>query len=93
MDAEFAESLAARLVSAERVLTEAERLQRVLRAMDALPKMERSVLLLSAIEEMSHTEISAVLGKSESAVRALLFRGRTRLTERLKRMEPKGGTR
>ena len=93
MDAEFVESLAARLVSAERVLAEAERLQCVLRAMDALPKMERSVLLLSAIEEMSHTEISAVLGKSESAVRALLFRGRTRLTERLKRMEPKGGSR
>ena len=93
MDVDFAEGLAARLVPADQVLAEAERLRRVLRAMDALPSAERSVLLLSAVEEMNHAEMSAVLGKSESAVRALLFRGRTHLKERLTRMEAKGGTR
>jgi RNA polymerase sigma-70 factor (ECF subfamily) len=47
------------------------------------------VLLLSAVEEMGTAEIAAVLGKSESGVRALLFRARTRLRERLE----KGGLR
>ena len=93
MDGVFAASLAARIASADRILDEAERLQRVLLAMDALPKAERAALLLNAVEEMSTHEIAGVLGKSESAVRALLFRGRTRLKERLATMERKGGTR
>jgi RNA polymerase sigma-70 factor, ECF subfamily len=48
-----------------------------------LPKGERHVLLLSAIEELSTAEMAEVLGKSESAIRALLFRARTRLRQRL----------
>jgi RNA polymerase sigma-70 factor (ECF subfamily) len=47
------------------------------------------VLLLSAAEELETAEIAAVMGKSESAVRALLFRARTRLRERLERQEGK----
>jgi RNA polymerase sigma-70 factor, ECF subfamily len=55
----------------------------VLREMDRLPKGERHVLLLSAIEELGTAEMAEVLGRSESAVRALLFRARARLRERL----------
>jgi RNA polymerase sigma-70 factor, ECF subfamily len=40
------------------------------------------VLLLSAIDELGTAEIAAVLGRSESAVRALLSRARARLRER-----------
>ena len=93
MDTDFAETLAARLVPADRALDEADRLRRVLLAMDALPKGERAALLLSAVDGMSTSEVAAVVGKSESAVRALLFRARKRLKQRLAQMETKGGPR
>lgn len=93
MEAGFAESLSAKLVPADRALDEAERLRRVLRAMDALPREERAALLLSAVDEMSTAEVAAVLRKSESAVRALLFRARGRLKQRLAEMEKKGAPR
>ncbi|HEX4154066.1 MAG TPA: sigma-70 family RNA polymerase sigma factor [Acidobacteriaceae bacterium] len=89
MDAEFAAGLATRGVSADKVLEEARRLATVLREMERLPKAERHVLLLSAVDEMGTAEIAQVLGKSESAVRALLFRARERLRERLERSEDK----
>jgi RNA polymerase sigma-70 factor (ECF subfamily) len=53
--------------------------------MERLPRAEHHILLLSAIEDLSTTEIATVLGKSESAVRALLFRARTRLRQRLEK--------
>ena len=89
MDALFAEGLVAKDVAADVALDDVQQITRVLREMDALPKGERYVLLLSAVEELGTAEIGAVLGKSESAVRALLFRARTRLKERL----AKGGLR
>jgi RNA polymerase sigma-70 factor (ECF subfamily) len=46
-------------------------------------------LLLSTVEELETLEVAKVLGRSESAVRALLFRARTRLRERLDRGEGK----
>jgi len=84
-DENFAERLAARSVPADRALGEARRLKAVLYEMERLPKGERHVLLLSAMEEMGTAEIAQVLGRSESAVRALLFRARARLRERLER--------
>ncbi len=83
MDDAFARSLAARHLPADQALAEARELKLVLEAMDRLPRAEKHVLLLSAVEEMKTGEIAEVLGKSESAVRALLFRARTRLRERL----------
>lgn len=83
MDERFAEGLAGSSVPADHAIAEAQRMKAVLRELERLPKAERHVLLLSAVEELSTSEISAVLGKSESAVRALLFRARTRLRQRL----------
>jgi RNA polymerase sigma-70 factor (ECF subfamily) len=83
MDDVFARSLAARHLPADQAIAEARELKLVLDEMDRLPSGEKHVLLLSAVEEMKTAEIAAVLGKSESAVRALLFRARTRLRERL----------
>jgi len=83
MDASFAESLVARSTAADQALEEARRMTCVLREVERLPKAERHVLLLSAIEELGTAEMAQVLGRSESAVRALLFRARTRLRERL----------
>lgn len=85
MDEIFAGSLASRTVSAERQFAVAERMSAVMRELERLPKTERQVLLLAGIEELSNGEIAAVMGKSDSAVRALLFRARTRLKERLER--------
>jgi RNA polymerase sigma-70 factor (ECF subfamily) len=83
IDDAFALTLAAKDVAADQVLANADELRAVLAEMDRLPKAERHVLLLSALEDMSTHEIGAVLNKSESAVRALLFRARTRLRERV----------
>jgi RNA polymerase sigma-70 factor (ECF subfamily) len=87
LDEVFAGTLAASSVPADRALDEAQRIGSVLREMERLPKAERHVLLLSAVEELETTEMAKVLDRSESAVRALLFRARTRLRERLERGE------
>jgi RNA polymerase sigma-70 factor, ECF subfamily len=82
-DEGFAESLVARDLPADEALNEAQRLRSVLRELERLPRTERDVLLLSVVEELGTAEMAEVLGRSESAVRALLFRARTRLRERL----------
>ena len=83
MDEAFAAGLVAGEMAADLALAEAGRIGKVLEAIDRLPGREREALLLSAMEELSTAEIGAVLGKSESSVRSLLFRARTRLRERL----------
>ena len=83
MDEVFAAGLVGRELGADEALVEAQRMAAVLREMERLPRGERDVLLLSAVEEFGTREIGAVLGKSESAVRALLFRARARLRKRL----------
>jgi len=90
IDESFAESLAANTMPADERLSETQRMKAVLREMERLPKAERDVLLLSAIEELGTAEMAQILGRSESAIRALLFRARTRLRERL---EAQGGER
>jgi RNA polymerase sigma-70 factor (ECF subfamily) len=89
IDASFAETLVATSTPADQALNEAQQMCNVLRELERLPKAERHVLLLSAIEELDTREMAEVLKKSESAVRALLFRARTRLRERMN----KGGAR
>lgn len=89
MDAEFAAALVSGTAPPDRALDEAEQMRRVMRELDRLPRWERQALLLSAVDELGTAEIGEVLGRSESAVRALLFRARTRLRERLE----KGGAR
>jgi RNA polymerase sigma-70 factor (ECF subfamily) len=82
-DEGFAEGLVARNLPADEALNEAQRLRSVLRELERLPRAERDVLLLSVVDELRTAEMAEVLGRSESAVRALLFRARTRLRERL----------
>ena len=77
----------ARSLPADEALKEAQRLRSVLRELERLPRAERDVLLLSVLEELGTAEMAEVLERSESAVRALLFRARTRLRERLEEGE------
>ncbi|HKO20257.1 MAG TPA: sigma-70 family RNA polymerase sigma factor [Acidobacteriaceae bacterium] len=83
MDEMFAAELVSRQTPADEAIEEANRIRRVLAAIERLPKLERQVLLLSAMQELSNAEIAAVVCKSESGVRSLLFRARTRLRERI----------
>ena len=83
-DEGFAEGLVAKDQPADEALNQAREMRSILREIERLPKAERHVLLLSAIEELGTAEMAEVLGRSESAVRALVFRARTRLRERLK---------
>ena len=83
MDEIFAEGLVSHDLPADQALAEAGRIRQVLAAMERLPKKERQSLLLSAMDELSSAEIGAILGRSESSVRSLLFRARAHLRERL----------
>ncbi|HEX5282697.1 MAG TPA: sigma-70 family RNA polymerase sigma factor [Bryocella sp.] len=95
LDEDFARTLAGGNLPADTALHESRELARVFREIDRLPRAERQVLLLSAIDELDTRELAQVLNKSESAIRALIFRARTRLRERLENKQArltKGGT-
>lgn len=85
IDDAFARSLIGRNTPADLALHESRELACVFQEIDRLPRAERQVLLLSAIEELDTRELAQVLNKSESAIRALIFRARTRLRERLQK--------
>ncbi len=85
LDEVFARTLISKTVTADAVLVETQQFQLVLQELERLPRAEREVLLLSALEELSTSEIAGVLGRSESAVRALLSRARARLRQRLEK--------
>lgn len=72
---------------AEMTLSAAEGCVRILRMMDKLPRKEREVLRLSALEELGTAEIAAILQTTESSVRSCLFRARQRLRERMEAEE------
>jgi RNA polymerase sigma-70 factor (ECF subfamily) len=91
IDAAFAAALAAVTVPADQALGDARELALLLAAIERLPKAERQVLLLSAVDELSTAEVAKVVGKSESAVRASLYRARSRLRERVDKPERKKG--
>lgn len=83
IDAAFAATLVASSTPADIAIHDTRHIHAVLSAIDTLPKLERQVLLLTALEELDIAEIASITGKSPSAVRALLFRARTRLKARL----------
>jgi RNA polymerase sigma-70 factor (ECF subfamily) len=76
--------------TADVTLGAAEGCARILRMIDTLPRKEREVLRLSAMEELGTLEIAAVLRMTESGVRSCLFRARQRLRERLEMEERRG---
>jgi RNA polymerase sigma factor (sigma-70 family) len=74
-------------VAADRELIVREDLRRVLDAMAALPERQREVLYLRACEELSLSEIAAVLGISLEAAKASLCEGRKRLRRQFRELD------
>jgi RNA polymerase sigma-70 factor (ECF subfamily) len=70
---ELAASLAARDDPAAAAVSKAEA-ERVWTALDRLPDDRRRALVLRFVEEMTTSEIAAVLGRTEGAVRVLIHR-------------------
>jgi len=57
--------------------------ERINRALAGLPADQRSALVLSIYEELSHDEIAAAMGRSEASVNMLLYRARMSLRRSL----------
>jgi len=55
----------------------------LLNALDALPEEWRTIVTLCDLEEVSHAEAAAVLGRSVAATKSLLYRARRALRDRL----------
>lgn len=85
MDEEFAASLACGDVPADQALDQRQEMRRLLDELERLPAAERQALLLSTMDELSAVEVAGIMQRSESAVRALVFRARQRLRTRMEK--------
>ena len=83
--AELAAALPARDLPSDVSVISLQRHAAILRIMDGLPRKERAVLLLSALDEMEIPEIAAVLQVTESTVRSRLYRARQMMRLRLQK--------
>ncbi|MDD3519819.1 MAG: RNA polymerase sigma factor [Actinomycetota bacterium] len=63
--------------------------ERLLSIMNGLPENQKNILLLKFVEDLDYPSISALLGKKENALRALLFRALQNLKEGFKKSEKK----
>jgi RNA polymerase sigma-70 factor, ECF subfamily len=75
-----------RTANTEREFISREEFSLVDRMISALPSKERDALLLTSVEELTSAEAAAVLGTTETSVRARVFRARQRLAERLEKV-------
>ncbi len=69
--------------SVEQLLLREAELREVRLAIDRLPPKQRAAILMHKYEELEYSQIAAVLGCSESAVKSLLFRAYETLRIRL----------
>jgi RNA polymerase sigma-70 factor, ECF subfamily len=90
LDVDFEENLrrqiADRAPSVEERLLKKARVQEIRVAISSLPAKQRAAVLMHKYQEMDYSQISAVLGCTDSAVKSLLFRAYERLRGRLAHM-------
>jgi len=67
----------------EEVLRQRLLSERIGRALEALPADQRSALVLSIYDEMSHEEIAEAMGRSPASVNSLLYRARIGIRQAL----------
>lgn len=70
----------------EQTLVRQARLAEVRAAIGGLPEKQRAAVLMHKYQDMEYSQISAILGCSESAVKSLLFRAYETLRSRLAHM-------
>jgi RNA polymerase sigma-70 factor (ECF subfamily) len=78
-----------RTANTEREFISREELALLDRMIAGLPRKERDALLLTSVEELTSAEAAAILGTTETSVRARVFRARQRLTEKLQKVMSK----
>ena len=82
--------LAARssMVSAEAAALRQAEVARIYSALDALPSLQRTVVLMRLGQSLSHAEIAGLLERGEGAVRMIYSRALARLRDTLKDANP-----
>jgi len=75
-----------RVPNVEQKMVRDARLQEVREAIEMLPVKQKAAVLMHKYQEMEYSQIAAVLGCSESAVKSLLFRAYETLRSRLAHM-------
>jgi len=85
--------VADRAPSIEQRLVLDARLNEVRIAIQELPDKQRAAVLMHKYEELDYSQIAAVIGCSESAVKSLLFRAYEKLRESLGHMASANATR
>ena len=68
----------------DQAMVQNEEYARTIEAMNALPEIDRTVLLLRAEEDLSYQDIAAATGLSIAAVKVKVFRARAKLAALLK---------
>jgi len=63
-----------------RELVSRERMQRIQQALEQLPPDHREAILLHRLVELPYPEVASAMGRSEGAVRNLVYRGLARLS-------------
>jgi RNA polymerase sigma-70 factor (ECF subfamily) len=71
-------------LTAEQIMVQRERLQAIRSKVEALPEQQRLAVVMHKYQQMDYKEIAAVLKKSESATKSLLFRAYETLRDQLK---------
>jgi RNA polymerase sigma-70 factor, ECF subfamily len=73
----------------EEIAAQSERQEKLFELLHALPEHQRAALLLREQEEMSYSEIAALLKVSESKIKSDIFRARSILREKWNEMNQK----
>ncbi len=73
--------------SQEEILDAKQRQKIILKAVDALPRKLRQVVILFEFEEMTYEQISKKIGVPEGTIKSRLFNARKILAEKLKKLK------
>src|SRR5215472_1359226 len=71
-------------LNAEQAMVRQERFEAIRRKVEALPEQQRLAVIMHKYQHMDYKQIAAVLKKTESATKSLLFRAYEALREQLK---------
>jgi RNA polymerase sigma-70 factor (ECF subfamily) len=71
-------------LNAEQVILRRERMRAIREKVESLPEQQKLAVIMHKYQQMDYKQIAAVLKKSESATKSLLFRAYETLREQLK---------